>query len=166
MNNTIGNGVDVIRVRPLLYALVVVGLLTVEDGLFANTAEADCYLVRGRPDYWEGSHIFWSHIWSAALHIPESIRTGKPQAAHDYANMPDDQVHEFISSKHSLDGGTWFARNYDFSSYHEILDAGGGSGGVAIGLAEALPHLRVTVAELPSVAKITRRFVERSGAAE
>ncbi len=41
----------------------------------------------------------------------------------------------------------------------------GGSGGLAIGLAEALPHLQVTVAELPLVAKFTRRFVERAGAA-
>ena len=158
--------VDVTRLRPLLYALVVVGLLTVEDGLFANTAEADCYLVRGRPDYWGDCHAFWSNIWSAALHIAESIRTGKPQAAHDYANMTEDELDGFIGSMHSVDGGTWFARNYDFSLYHKVLDAGGGSGGVAIGLTEALPHLQVTVAELPLVAKVTRRFVERHGAAE
>ena len=44
-------GVQTTKLRPLLYALVVVGLLTVEDGLFANTAEADYYLVRGRPSY-------------------------------------------------------------------------------------------------------------------
>jgi hypothetical protein len=37
---------------------------------------------------------------------------------------------------------------------------------VAIGLAEALPHIQVTIAELPAVAKFTRRFVERAGAAE
>ena len=71
-------GVNVTRLRPLLYALVVVGLLTVEDGRFANTAEADCYLVRGRPDFWEGCHTFWSDIWSAAFLITESIQTGKP----------------------------------------------------------------------------------------
>jgi len=38
-------GVQEAKLSPLLYALVVVGLLTVEDGLFANTAEADYYLV-------------------------------------------------------------------------------------------------------------------------
>ncbi len=51
-------GVGTTRLRPLLYALVVVGLLTVEDGLFANTAEADYYLVRGRPNDWEDRHTF------------------------------------------------------------------------------------------------------------
>jgi hypothetical protein len=94
---------------------------------------------------------FWSDIWSAALQIGESIRTGKPQAEHDYANMPGDLLEEFMEGMHAhaLEGGTWFARNYDFSSCQRVLDAGGGSGGVAIGLAQALPHLQVTVAELP-----------------
>ena len=159
-------GVCTAKLHPLLYALVVVGLLTVEDGLFANTAEADHYLVRGRPSYRGNRHKFWSDIWSAALHIGESIRTGKPQAEHDYANMSEDELEAFMDGMHSLEGGTWFARNYDFSSCQRVLDAGGGSGGVAIGLAQALPHLQVTVAELPSVAKVTRRFVERAGAAE
>lgn len=101
-------GVEAIKLRPLLYALVVVGLLTVEDGLFANSAEADYYLVRGRPDYWEYCHLFFSHIWSAALHIAESIRTGEPQAEHDYENMDGDELEEFTSSMYSLEGGTWF----------------------------------------------------------
>ena len=58
-------GVETAKLRPLLYALVVVGLLTVEDGFFANTAAADYYLVRGRPLYRGHDHKFWSDIWSA-----------------------------------------------------------------------------------------------------
>jgi predicted O-methyltransferase YrrM len=159
-------GVGAARLRPLLYALVVTGLLTADDGLFANTAEADYYLVRGRPSYRGQWHKFCSDIWSAALQIGESIRTGKPQAEHDYANMREDELEEFMDGMYSLECGTWFARNYDFSSCRRVVDVGGGSGGLAIGLAEALPHLQVTVAELPLVAKFTRRFVERAGAAE
>jgi methylase of polypeptide subunit release factors len=80
--------------------------------------------------------------------------------------MGEDELEAFISSMHSLDGGTWLAQNYDFPSYQTVLDAGGGSGGVAIGLVEALPHLRVTIAELPLVAKVTKRFVDRAGFTE
>jgi SAM-dependent methyltransferase len=159
-------GVETTKLRPLLYALAAVGLLTVDDGFFANSAEADYYLVRGRPSYGGNHHRFLSDIWSASLKIGESIRTGKPQAEHDYANMPEDQLEEFMDGMHSLEGGTWLARNYDFSSCQTVVDVGGGSGGVAIGLTQALPHLQVTVAELPSVAKVTRRFVERAGAAQ
>ncbi len=161
-------GVGVTKLRPLLYALVVVGLLKVEDGLFANTAESDCYLVRGRPSYQGQRHKFFSDIWSAELHIAESIRTGKPQAAHDYAYMSEDELFEFMDGMHSgaFDDGIRLAHNYNFSSYQTVVDVGGGSGGLAIGLTEALPHLQLTVVELPSVAKVARRFVEQAGAAE
>ena len=43
---------DASRLRVLLYALVNAGLLTVEGDCFANTAEAEGYLVRGR----QGQH--------------------------------------------------------------------------------------------------------------
>jgi SAM-dependent methyltransferase len=159
-------GVEMTKLRHLLYALVVVGLLTVEDGFFANTAEADCYLVRGRPNYQGHRHKFWSAYWSAALLIAESIRTGKPQAKLDYATMPEDELEDFLHGLNpvTIDAGTSLARNYDFSSCQTVLDAGGGSGALAIALTEALPHLQVTVVDLPAVVPITQRFVERAGA--
>ena len=43
------------KLRPLLYALVHAELLTVESDAFANTAEADAFLVRGRPAYTRSS---------------------------------------------------------------------------------------------------------------
>ena len=42
-------GVETTKLRLLLYAPSVVGVLTVEDGFFTNTAEANHYLVRGAP---------------------------------------------------------------------------------------------------------------------
>ena len=75
--------VDARKVGPLLYALVVVGLLTVENGLFANTEEADCYMVRGRPHY---MHFHFSWL-SATLKTSESVKTGMPQAEHDYEQL-------------------------------------------------------------------------------
>src|SRR4030095_5529251 len=44
-------GVDSVRLKALLYALVAAGLLTVDDERFSNTREASQFLVRGRPDY-------------------------------------------------------------------------------------------------------------------
>ena len=75
--------VEMPRLRSLLYALVIVGLLSEKDGLFSNTAEADYYLVRGRPSYQGHRTGFWSGIWRAALLTGESIRTGKPQSRYD-----------------------------------------------------------------------------------
>ena len=89
-------GVESARLQPLLYALVIVGLLTVEEGSFANTTEADYYLVQGRPGYQGHRHKYWADIWRAALMAAESIRKGKPQAKHDYAAMPADELEEFL----------------------------------------------------------------------
>jgi hypothetical protein len=160
--------VEMTKLRPLLYALVVVGLLTVEDGHFANTAEADYYLVRGRPSYQGDRHKYWSDVWSAALLTAESVQSGKPQKKHDYATMPEDELEEFLDGLYpwSFDSGTWLAQNYDFSSCQTLLDAGGGSGALSIALTEALSHLQAVVIDLPEVAPITQRFVERAGATE
>lgn len=161
-------GVEAIRLQPVLYALVIVGLLTVENSLFANTAEADAYLVRDRPGYIGHRHKYWSDIWSVALLTGESIRSGKPEAKHDYAAMPKDELQAFMHGLDSwaYDAGIWLAQNYDFSSCQRVLDAAGGSGGLAVALMEAVPDLEVTVVEQPDVLPVTLRFLERAGALE
>ncbi len=44
-----------------------------------------------------------------------------------------------------------------------LADVGGGSGGMALALTEAYPHLRATVIDLPSVTPITQRFLAEAG---
>ena len=153
---------DARKLGPLLYALVVVGLLTVEDGLFANTEEANHYMVRGRPGYmYTGFLIFGSTLTTA-----ETIRTGMPQSEHDYETMSPDEAQIFCENRHpvSVETGQTFATEYDFSSCRSLIDVGGGSGGIAIAMAEAYPQLKATVVELASVTPITQRYVDRSAA--
>lgn len=59
-------GVRPEKLSPLLYALVVAELLTVEDGLFANTPESDQFLVKGSQNYLGGTHEPLSDLWAAA----------------------------------------------------------------------------------------------------
>lgn len=161
-------GVEEIKLRPLLYALVIVGLLKIEDGYFANTDEANFYLIRGRPNYQGNRQKYWSDIWSAALSIGDSIRTGRPQAKHDYAAMAENELEEFLDGLFpwTYDTGTWLVQNFDFSSYQTILDAGGGSGALAIAITEALPHINAVITEQKEVAPVTKRFLKRYGATE
>jgi 3-hydroxy-5-methyl-1-naphthoate 3-O-methyltransferase len=161
-------GVEMIKLRPLLYVLVVVGLLTLENGRFANTAAADHYLVRGRPSYQGDRHTYWSDVWSAALCTADSIRTGQPMKKHDYASMPAAELEAFLQGLYpwTYEAGTWLVQKYDFSSYQKVLDAAGGSGALAIALTQALPRLQMTVIELPTVVPVTQRFVERAGATD
>ena len=161
-------GVEPTKLRPLLYVLVAAGLLTVADGLFANSDEAQQYLVRGRPAYQGGRHGLWSDLWHAELRTAETIQSGRASARHDYARMTRDELLTFYRGLHAnaLATGRMLAQRYDFSACHTCLDVGGGSGGVAIALSRACPQIRATVIDLPNVTPLTRQFVSEEGAQE
>ena len=55
-------GVDSTRLSMLLYALVLAELLEVNDGLFANTAVSDHYLVQDYPSYVGDLHELYSRL--------------------------------------------------------------------------------------------------------
>ena len=161
-------GVDVAKLKPLLYALVAAELLTVEGDRFANTDEANHFLVRGSSAYMGGVHPLYADLWDAALQTAESIRTGQPQAKHDYTQMSREALETFYQGLHpgALATGRALAENYGLSSYQRLLDVGGGSGGVAIGVVKACPHIRATVADVSNVTPITQRFVTEAGVSD
>ena len=158
-------GVQPEKLRPLLYALVTAGLLVVEGEHFANTPESAEFLVRGGPRYLGGTAEAYADLWSATLHTAASIRSGVPQAKHDFARMSADELRAFIRGIDAGAGATArrLHKDYALTARRHLLDAGGGAGGLAIALCRLCPDLRATVAELPSVASIARESVAESG---
>ncbi len=155
------------KLRPLLYALAAAGLVTVEGALFTNTAESREFLVAGKPRYLGGTHGAYADLWSATLHTAASIKSGKPQARHDFSRMSYAELKAFMLG---LDAGaTATARRlhkeFKLALGGHVLDAGGGAGGLAIALCELGPELRATVGELANVAPITRECVAAAGLA-
>ena len=161
-------GVRAAKLKPLLYALVAAELLTVEGDRFANTDEANHFLVRGSPAYMGGVHPLYADLWDAALQTAESVRTGQPQAKHDYTEMPREALETFYQGLHpgALTTGRTLVENYGLSSCQKLLDVGGGSGGVAIAAVKACPHIRATVADVSNVTPITQRFVTEAGVSD
>jgi SAM-dependent methyltransferase len=156
------------KLSRLLYALVTAGLLTVDGNRFANTPEAQQFLVKGTPTYLGGRHENFSENWEALLHTSETIRTGVPQRKKDFATTsPDDQLH-FFRGLHpgTLATGRALAARYDFASATTLADIAGGSGGMALALTEAYPHLRATVIDLPTVTPITQQFIDAARATD
>src|SRR3990170_4010826 len=78
-------GVEADKLKSLLYALAAAGLLKIENGLFANSSEANRFLVRGLSTYRGGKHEVLLSNWQAGLRTAESIQTGAPQAKLDFA---------------------------------------------------------------------------------
>jgi ubiquinone/menaquinone biosynthesis C-methylase UbiE len=161
-------GVGSAKLRPLLYALVVADLLNVEGEFFSNTDTANRFLVRGDPSCVVDIHEQLSDLWSAALKTAESIRTGVPQASHDYQSMSKDELQQFFRGQHpyTIEYGRDLIARYDFSSYRTLLDVGGGSGGLAIAVTDAIPNIQVTVVELSTVTPVTQHFIDEAGAGD
>ncbi len=161
-------GVRALKLRPLMYALVVAGLLDVEEGRFFNTPEANRFLVQGSPDYMGGIRDNLAYRWSAMLNTAESIRTGVPQAKLDFSEGSEEELESFLRGLHgeTMASGRELLEKRDLTSVRTLADVGGGSGGLAIAIIEALPHINATVVDLPSVTPITQRIVEEAGAAE
>jgi SAM-dependent methyltransferase len=161
-------GVQAIKLRPLLYALVVAGLLTVEDDLFANTPEADHYLVRGKPSYLGRLQELTSSNWAKLLKTAATIQAGGPLEKYDYHSMPQDELIALFQGLYpgAVADANSLMDQYDFSTCSTLLDVGGGSGALAIVIAQANPQLKATVVDLPLVTPITRHFVEKANAAD
>jgi len=161
-------GVGCAKLKPLLYALVVADLLNVEGELFSNTDTANRFLVKGGPSCVVDIHEILSDLWSAALKTADSIRAGVPQANHDYAGMSKDELQQFFRGQHpyAIEYGRDLMARYDFSTYRTLLDVGGGSGGLAITVTDAIPDIQATVVELSTVTPVTQRFIDEAGAAD
>jgi hypothetical protein len=157
-------GVDAGKLSLLLYALAVAGLLSVEDGRFANTPETAHFFVRGKPSYIGSTHTFWREWGVAAMQTAESVRTGIPQGQHKFAEMNEAELLATLGGLHAsgVARGHEVGGRYDFSAVNTVLDAAGGSGGMSIGLVQQYPHLRATVADLPNVVPIAQRFIQEA----
>jgi len=157
-------GVREDKLAPLLYALAVTELLQVSDGCFANSPEAEALLVKGRPRYMGDVHNTWSEVWHANLQTADSIRSGRPQAKHDFSAAPAEQTAAFLRGlfpgARALGGA--IAERFDLSGCTSVVDIGGGSGGTLVGLCSAYPSLTGILFDLPAVVPIAQRIVGES----
>jgi SAM-dependent methyltransferase len=158
-------GMDPIRVKPLLYALVAAGLLTADDDQFQNTAESAYFLVRGRPEYIGMRHHAYRRRWQTVLRASDAIRSGVSESPRIYAEMPLEERDSYYRGLHTeaVLAGRVLAQHDDFSPYRNLVDVGGGSGGVAIALTRAWPRLSATIVDLPGTTPVAQRNVDEAG---
>jgi hypothetical protein len=158
-------GVQEAKLVPLLYSLVAAGLLKVENERFSNTEEASVFLVRGRPEYIGGLSGLYTMFLTAALKTAETIRTGEPHAKFDFRTLSDEELLAYFRKQvhSSINGGKEIVDKFDFAGFERLLDAGGGTGGVSIAICTKYPRLKATVADLPTVAKLSEHFIAEAG---
>ncbi len=156
-----------------LDALVALGMLTREDGVYANTAETELFLDRGKPGYIGGMlemanarlYPFWG--W-----LTDALKTGEPQneartGGDFFAALYGDpeRLKQFLHAMTGLSAGAGaaIAAQFPFERYRSVLDLGCAKGGLLVQLAAAHPHLSGTGFDLPPARDAFERHVRSAG---
>jgi 2-polyprenyl-3-methyl-5-hydroxy-6-metoxy-1,4-benzoquinol methylase len=148
----------------LLCALVALGFLEKQDGLYSNTEISQRYLVRGKPEYLSGmAHTM--HLYASWGTLTEAVKKGGSVLPPRPYDASPEKTEAFIAAM------DWRAQNQapevasllELSETKRVLDVGGGSGIFSTAMAKANPNLTATVFDLPSVIPLTRRYVEQEG---
>jgi 3-hydroxy-5-methyl-1-naphthoate 3-O-methyltransferase len=150
----------------LLQAAAGLGLLTSQDGRFANTELAETYLVDGRPAFLGNAIKYGADNYGLWGGLSTVVRTGKSSAgAEDYLGADPEKTQRFVWGMHSRAVGV--ARGVvnfiDLPARTTLLDLGGGPGTYSVLLAQKIPGLHAIVFDLPPIVAISREIIASYG---
>jgi hypothetical protein len=163
--------------RDFLDALVSLGFLERDEGVYRNAPAADLFLDRHKPSYLGGMLEMANHrlygFWGS---LTEALRTGRPQNEAKAGDVPffealyadPARLRDFLAAMTGLSHGANFAiaERFPWSEYATMLDVGTAQGDLAVQVALAQPHLRATGFDLPGVAPVFEEYVARHGLAD
>ena len=169
----------------LLRLLAAHGLVVSRNDSFDLTLDARLYLLKSSPFYWGPMlHVGVSSWHRDTLMAKLSQKgsadavgpLGTPKISGDGRSI-DDWASGSISLErardvamrmhsHSLPAAVGAAKHYDFTGIQKILDVGGGSGCFMIAMAQAHPHLRCTIMELPAMCEVAKSYIDSGEVSE
>ncbi len=146
----------------LLHAGVALGLLQKEGEQFSNALLAKQFLIKGKESYLGDQLLSYDHIsyrlWSD---LTARLRDWQPQETDNEVPQEEDQGAESLAALHNfaLLTGRALGQTYDFSQHQKMLDLGGGTGAMSIGICQQQPHLQATVYDLPPITAAAHKFI-------
>lgn len=158
------------RAETLMTALAGLGLLSVEQGRFANAPAAEAFLVKGAK-YDFGDYLrlqvdkqMYRLLGQLSPALTGTLQEGATSSYEDWFADPE-EARLYSESQHagSMGPARQLAKRVDLAGTRHLLDVGGGTGAFAIGLCKAYPELRVTILDFPNVAALGRRYLEEAG---
>jgi precorrin-6B methylase 2 len=159
--------------RDFLDALVALGFLQRQDGVYSNTPETDFFLDKRKPSYIGGVfemannrlYLFWGSL-------SEALRTGLPQnEAKEGVDIFEKlyaepaRLKEFLKAMTGISRGAnmAIARKAPWGDYKTFVDIGCAQGDLAVQIAAANPHLSGIGFDLPEVGPIFEEYVQANG---
>ena len=152
----------------LLLANLSLGLLQEENDLFSLTETAKHYLLKDSPTSFSGIFdLITNNSFATSIEsLKNAVLSNSPQA---YGDGDIFQIHEeqneqakaFTRGMHSIsvEPATIWPDIINLSSYHQLLDIGGGSGTHAIGALNRWSNLKATVFDIKSVCEVAEEYI-------
>jgi (2Fe-2S) ferredoxin/SAM-dependent methyltransferase len=158
-------GTDSRATESLLNALVAIGVLEKEKGVFANGPVARRHFVAGAEHDARAAIMHTVHLWPRWSTLSECVRTGTSVTRGWQDERPDEWTEAFIAAMHrnAAVRAPQVVQAVGLDGVRRVLDLGGGSGAYSIALARAGDGVAAEVLDLASVLPITRRHIDEAG---
>jgi precorrin-6B methylase 2 len=157
--------------RDFLDALVALGFLEREDGVYRNTPSTDLFLDKRKPSYMGGMLEMANHrlyrFWGG---LTEALRTGQLQNEAKSGERPffealyadPARLKQFLAAMTGLSHGAnlAIASQFPWQEHETFVDVGTAQGDLAVQIALANDHLTGIGFDLPEVAPIFEDYVE------
>lgn len=157
--------IETIAMERFLNACVVAGLLEQENGSYKNTSLVEYFLVKGS-EFYLGGQIkrYQNRSYPMWENLTEKLKTWKYGEINSETPDEEDQGADSMTEQHNLAllHGYALAKAFDFSKHKRVLDLGGGTGAMSIGLCESSENLRVAVFDLPENVEKATEFISKS----
>jgi len=148
-----------------LNACVAVGLLEREKKSYRNSALTDYFLVKDS-EFFLGGQIkrYQNRSYPLWSDLAEKLKSWKYGESNTETPEDEDQGAESMAEQHNLAllHGRALGEQFNFSKHKNLLDLGGGTGAMSIGLCETYPKLEATVFDLPENVKKADEFISKS----
>lgn len=154
-------------VRILLKAFHAFNFLHKKDDRYYLTPLSETFFVKDQPLYLGEAISLFKDNQVTYEQFKRSIKQNKPRLYenHDDIFEAHSENHEkasaFTKWMHirSLVNGSSVAANFDFTGYRQVVDVGGGSGGISIMITKHHPHLKAAIFDMPPICKIAEKMI-------
>jgi hypothetical protein len=160
--------------RDFLDALVALGFLQRDGGVYSNTPATEFFLDQRKPSYIGGIlEMANSRLYEPWGHLTRGLRTGRPQnelrggTAGEFEAIYADpaRLKSFLKAMSGISRGSAMAiaAKFPWKNYKTVCDVGTAQGDTAAQIALAHPHLNAMGFDLPEVGPVFEEYMAELG---
>jgi (2Fe-2S) ferredoxin/predicted O-methyltransferase YrrM len=160
-------GTDRRATEMLMNALVAMGMLAKQDGIFHHTPVIARHFVAGAAEDARAATMHTVHLWDRWSTLTECVRAGTSVTYGEAVARGDEWTRAFIAAMHrnAAERAPLVVQAVGTEGLDRMLDVGGGSGAYSIAFAQASEKLQAELLDLETVIPITQSHIEKAGLA-